>query len=80
MSERTAVDRPRARILTPKLADQEYGQLQEAARMAEMSVHEYTAALIRTALQEDAPGVVIVGDGYPRKPKPGELAALRTKG
>lgn len=80
MSERTAVDRPRARILTPKLADQEYGQLQEAARMAEMSVHEYAAALIRTALQKDAPGILVVGDGYPRKPKPGELAALRTKG
>ena len=47
-------DTPYGRILTPKLTNREYRQLQEAARLADTTTHQYTGDLIRAALQKTA--------------------------
>jgi len=56
LGDRRDTGEPRFRILTPMLTDLEYRQLREASRVAEMSPHEYTAALIRVALREGSSG------------------------
>lgn len=55
-------DTAHGRILTPKLTNHEYRQFQEAARLANTTTHQYTAALIRAAFQKAPPGIEPEGD------------------